>query len=70
MILEFFNIKEIEEEKAKIEITNGNFRNQREIEYFPDIKRNIIDSFLFNNNLLSESQILPKSNSEPNLKKL
>ena len=69
MILEFFNIKEIEEEKAKIEITNGNFRNQREIEYFPDIKRNIIDSFLFNNNLLSESQILPKSNSEPNLKR-
>ena len=70
MILEFSNLKEIEEEKSKIELTNTKLRKQKELEYFLTIKRNIIDLFLVDNDLLTDGQILPKSNSEPNLSKI
>ena len=70
MILEFSNLKEIEEEKSKIELTNTKLRKQKELEYFLTIKRSIIDSFLLHNGLLTDGQILPKSNSEPNLSKI
>ncbi len=70
MILEISNLKEIEEENSKNEISNDRLRKQKNLEYFLKIKRNIIDLFLVHNDLLTEGQLLPKSNSEPNLKKL
>ena len=70
MILEFSNLKEIEEEKSKIELSNTKLRKQKELEYFLTIKRNIIDLFLVHNDLLTDGQKLPKSNSEPNLSKI
>ena len=68
MILEFSNLEEIEEEQSKIE--NTKLRKQKELEYFLTIKRNIIDLFLVHNDLLTDGQILQKSNSEPNLTKI
>ena len=70
MILEFSNLKEIEEEKSKIELSNTKLRKQKELEYFLTIKRNIIDLFLVHNDLLTDGKKLPKSNSEPNLSKI
>ena len=69
MILEISNLKEIEEENSKNEISNDQLRKKKNLEYFLKIKRNIIDLFLVHNDLLSEGQLLPKSNSEPNLNK-
>ena len=70
MILEFSNLIEDEEENSKIEIINNQLRKQKHLEYFLKIKRNIIDLFLVHNDLLTDGQILPKSNSETNLNKL
>ena len=70
MILDFSNFKESEEENTKVEITNAKNRKKKELEYFMKIKRNIIDLFLFDNDLLTDGKILPKSFSEPNLKKM
>ena len=69
MILEFSDLKEEEEEKSKKEITNDQLRKQKHLEYYLKIKRNIIDFFLIHNELYREGQIIPKSNSEPNLKR-
>ena len=70
MILDFSNFNETEEESPKIELVNTQIRKQKELEYFMKIKRNIIDLFLVDNDLLFDGKILKKSNSEPNIKKL
>ncbi len=70
MILDFSNFNETEEESPKIELVNTQIRKQKELEYFMKIKRNIIDLFLVDNDLLFDGKILPKSNSEPNIKKI
>ena len=70
MILEFSSLKECEEESPKVEITNAQLRKKKQLEYFKEIKRNIIDFFLVHNDLHTHGEILQKSNSDTNLNKL
>ena len=65
MILEISNLKEIEE-NSKNQLSNNHLRKQKNLEYFLKIKTNIIDLFLVHNDLLTDGQLLTKSNSEPN----
>ena len=61
MIIEFFNLREIEKEKSQL-------KNEKESECLLKINRNIKDFFLFDEELFVEEQQLSKSKSEPNIK--